>query len=101
MTINEKLLLTIQANPDLPIISMVDSEVVADDCYSWWLGSLNRVDVDEIAYGRDRVLTKSIDDDEDVAYQFDRDYDELSDADYERLLASVEWKKAIILWIGV
>lgn len=27
----------VKANPDLPIIPMVDAEIVGDD-YGWWLG---------------------------------------------------------------
>ena len=34
----ENLLQLIKENPDLPIVPMVDQEIVADDCCTWWIG---------------------------------------------------------------
>lgn len=38
MTNTEKFLKLVQENPGLPIVPMVDEEVVADDCSSYWMG---------------------------------------------------------------
>ena len=35
----EKLFLLIKENHELPIVAMVDSEIVADDCCCRWMGS--------------------------------------------------------------
>ena len=37
----------IEEHPDLPIVAMVDSDVVADDCYRFWLGEWGKCEVDK------------------------------------------------------
>ena len=37
----------IEKHPDLPIVAMVDSDVVADDCYCYWLGEWGKCEVDK------------------------------------------------------
>lgn len=44
----EKLLKLATRNPDLPIKAFVYNEVVAEDDYSYWLGDITDVDVDEV-----------------------------------------------------
>lgn len=34
-------------HPDLPIVAMVDSDVVADDCCSFWMGEWGECEVDK------------------------------------------------------
>ena len=34
-------------NPDLPVIAKVDSEIVMDDTYAWWLGSIGVAELGE------------------------------------------------------
>lgn len=38
----KELIRLIQENPDLPIIPMVNEEVVADDSYTYWMGEWGR-----------------------------------------------------------
>lgn len=59
----EELFRLMQENPDLPVVPMVDSEIVADDC-GYWLGSWGRACVDEyfISEQAERVFFKSDDD---------------------------------------
>ena len=97
----EELLKVAKEHPGLPMITMVDSEVVADDGYSYWLGKVYRVDVDFINKDTDRVLIKSVDDEEDILYAFDSNWDDLPEAAQDKILADVKWEEAIILWIGV
>lgn len=43
---SEKFLRLVRENPDLPIIPMVDSAVVADNDYGSWLGSFGDCRID-------------------------------------------------------
>lgn len=44
----KELLKLVQANPDLPIIAYVNSEIVGGDCY-YWLGEFTNVSIREYA----------------------------------------------------
>ena len=97
----------IQENPELPVVPMVDSEVVCEDC-GYWLGHWGRCEVTEYYYGREYVHFKD-DDEEDVLndmvgckYGHDkdgRDIDELSDEEWDKLFASLPWIKCIVVYI--
>ena len=109
MNNTEELLKLIAENPNLPIIPMVDSEVVADD-YGYWMGAWGHAEVTEYYLGRERIHFKD-DDEEDVLndmvgcrYSHDKDgrdiYD-LSDEEWDKLYKSVPWVKAIVVYITV
>lgn len=102
-----------QKNPDLPIVAMVDSEIVADDGYSWWLGSFKSASVDEYVsvemYGDDVFFTRDQQDKIEEHF-FDRICDEwegeeLTDEEVKQKARdwaeSLSWKKAIIVWISL
>lgn len=103
-----KLLELIKANPDLPVIPMVDAEIVGDD-YGWWLGEWGYSEVTEYYNGKEKIHFK-YDDDEDVLndirgceYGHDlkgRDIYELSDEEWDKLYASLPWEKAIVVRIN-
>ncbi len=44
-------------HPDLPIMPMVDSDIIIDDCCGYWLGEFGRVDVGECACYNERFYT--------------------------------------------
>lgn len=102
----EELLRLIKENPELPVVPMVDSEVVADDC-GYWMGSLQSAMVDEYFLSKraERYFFKSDDDVFDVlemtmsAEEFDAlpENDEECRPYYDRL----PWKKAILVYIGL
>lgn len=50
---NQELLRIVAENPDLPIVAMVDSDVVCEDC-GRWLASFGRVEVGEYAIYNER-----------------------------------------------
>ena len=56
----------IEENPDLPVVPMVDGEVVADDSYQYWMGKWGKCEVTEYYLGEERVHLKDVDDEEDV-----------------------------------
>ena len=97
----------IEENPDLPIVPMVDSEVVADDG-GYWLGKWGRCEVTEYYRGREYIHFRD-DDEEDVLndmvgckYGYDsqgRDIYDLSDAEWDALYKSIPWTKCIVVYI--
>lgn len=108
MTNIEQLLQLIKDNPDLPVVPMVDGEVVGDDSSQYWLGHWGRAEVTEYYCGRERV--HFIDDDEEdvlndlegCKYSCDsqgRDIYDLSDEEWKALYESVPWVKCIMIYI--
>ena len=75
ITENIQKLITLAADhPELPIIAMVDGEVVGDDSYSRWVGYFGSVGLGEFVLYNDRF----IDDREEFKEQFyDYNDDEL------------------------
>ena len=105
----EQLLNLIKENPELPIVPMVESEIVADDCYSYWVGNWGSANIDEIYMGRESVHIKSTEDEEEVLndiagckYGCDpagRDIYDLTDEEWNKLYESIPWQKAILVYI--
>lgn len=98
----------IEENPELPIVPMVSSEVVAEDSYSWWMGKWGRCEVTDFYAGREAIHFRD-DDEEDVLndmvgcrYGHDidgRDIYELSDKEWEELYAAIPWTRCIAVYI--
>lgn len=103
-----ELIKLIQENPDLPIVPMVDSEIVADDCCTYWLGNWGHCKVTEYYMGKEHVHFKD-DDEENVLWDLQgckygcdpqgRDIYELSDDDWNSLYSSIPWIKCIVVYI--
>ena len=108
MTNVEKLLQLIKDNPDLPIVPMVDGEVVGDDSYKYWLGVWGHSEVTEYYKGREKIHFKD-DDEEDVLIDLEgceysrdpqgRDIYDLTDEEWGELYKSVQWIKCIAVYI--
>lgn len=62
----EELFRLIRENPELPILPMVDSEIVADDVCARWTGSWGSAEIKEYIIGDERVYFKDDDDPETV-----------------------------------
>ena len=98
----------IAENPDLPIVPMVDAEVVGDDTSVYWMGRWGRCEVTEYYLGRKKVHFRT-DDEEDVLndmvgckYSYDeqgRDIYELTDEEWDELYKSIPWTKCIAIYI--
>lgn len=104
MTNTEKLLQLIKENPELPIVPMVDSEIVGDDSYGWWIGRWGNAEVGHYYLGRECVHFKEEDDEEDVlndlaGSEYGRDIYDLSDKEWDELYDSIPWIKAIMVRI--
>ena len=108
MTNIENLLKLIKENPNLPIVPLVDSEIVADDCYTWWLGGWGNAEIKAYYQGREHIHFDD-DDEENVLndlvgcrYSHDpegRDIYDLSDEEWDALYKTVPWVKAIMVHI--
>ena len=108
MTDTEKFLKLVQENPDLPIVPMVDEEVVANDCSTYWMGEWGYSEVTEYYIGKDRIHFRSDDEEEALAdmvgckyYETKdgRDILSLSDDEWKELYDSLDWVKAIVVYI--
>ena len=109
----EKFLMLVKENPNLPIIPMVDSEVVADDGYSSWLGSFGDCRIDSYVslkyYGEERFFTRYEDEYILKEYFEEQIADELGADDiYECIeklarekIEKLPWVKAIIVDIDL
>lgn len=91
----------INENPELPIITMVDSEVVSDDSYGRWYSSIGSSHVDEyVVYKKHHSDNSNIiykdDIDEIVEDLMERD-EALTDEQAETMAHDLTWKKAIFL----
>lgn len=99
----------IEENPELPVVPMVDSEVVADDG-GYWLGKWGRCEITEYYAGREYIHFRD-DDEENVLndlvgckYGHDsqgRDIYDLSDKEWETMVDALPWVKCIVVYITV
>lgn len=102
------LLKLMQENPELPVVPMVDGEIVSGDEYGYWVGKWGSAAVDEYVTSTryawaGEILFKSDDDVFDVLEKC------LPDDEFEKLPETVEecrpvynalpWTKAIIVYI--
>ena len=109
----EKFLMLVKENPNLPIIPMVDSEVVADDGYSSWLGSFGDCRIDSYVslkyYGEERFFTRYEDEyilkeyfEEQIADELGADdIDECIEKLAREKIEKLPWVKAIIVDIDL
>ena len=102
-----ELLRLIAENPSLPVVPMVNSEVVADDDYAYWLGSFSNSTVDEYVCVNERFYTRDNQDEiEDCfsSYLCD-DYPDMPDEEFYKMIhekvEALPWKKAIIVYIDL
>lgn len=98
-TRGEELFKLMQENPELPVLPMVDSEVVCDDDYNRWTGSWGSASIDEYLAHDGRVFFRSDDDTDDVlGYVLDgEEYIKMTDEEAEAVYDALPWVKAIIV----
>lgn len=106
----EKLIKLMSENPGLPVMCKVDSEIVADDGYAWWLGTFsekNDPQIDEYNTNSDNVLILKSDEDYESWFEdfFDvDDYKDVPDDEWDEFAKKkvdevAGWKKAIFVSI--
>lgn len=102
----EKLLQLVKENPGLPVIPMVETEVVGGDEYVYWMGKFGNCEIREFAidewYGDGCIRYRDEYDAEELLIEgiAEVKYDG-TEADYEKAKAEVEklWTKAIVVRI--
>jgi len=100
----------IQKHPDLPIMAMVDSDIVADDG-GFWLGEWGRCEVDKYIVHEDYGVIFYDNGDPDIVDIFEKYFDyaecgideEMPDKEALPLMKAkidtLDWKEAIIVYI--
>lgn len=96
-----QLLDLMKENPHLPVVPMVDYEVVADDGCCYWMGSWGNARVDLYLTAKERILFKGQDDSYDVLLHFmDSDkVDNMTMEEMDKACDELPWKKAIVVYI--
>ena len=95
------LLELMKENPHLPVVPMVDAEVVADDTYGTWLGSWHDSGLDKYYKGEERIYFYDECDMEDLiaeAKGWDW-YEAASDEEVLEAYRSMPWVKCIVVYI--
>ncbi|WP_148466784.1 hypothetical protein [Paenibacillus senegalimassiliensis] len=100
-----KLLKLIAENPDLRVLPMVDSEIVADDGYNRWTAVFGSAQVDEVVSMGERIYIRSDDEEQLINEAYDKLYDDkLTDKEAEKkaesIVGSYEWEKVILVNIN-
>ena len=103
----EELFKLMQENPELPVVAMVDSEIVQDDGYSRWMGAWGSSSIEVYFIGEERIHFREEDDfdeveetltDGQVCYD---DFEAMSDEEAVGAYNSLPWIKAIVVNIDL
>ena len=98
---HEELIKLIQENPNLPVVPMVNTEIVCGDDCRYYLGEWGSVSVDEYCLSEERVYFRSDDDIEEPLTDilgWDA-YEKMSDEEANKAYAELPWVKAIVVYI--
>mgnify|MGYP007129026779 CR=1 FL=1 len=101
----EELFRLMQENPELPVVPMVDYEIVADDS-GRWLGSWGSSYIGEYLIGEEQVHFREDDDPSEVdkvlSERYGDDYyTDMTDEQEAAAYAGLPWVKAIIVDIDL
>ena len=102
MNKTELFLEIVKENPTLPIIAMVDSEIVADEGYAWWLGSFGESFVGHYYNNDSRVYVREHEDENDIFEDCfcTEDFDEnITDEEISKVVDNLKWIRAILVRI--
>ena len=98
----EKLFELMRENPELPVVPMVDYEVVAEDS-GRWLGSWGNCQIEEYVIGQERIHFHEDDDWDEIENTLTdgvitcEDYETMSEENAKQVYDSLPWIKAIIV----
>lgn len=98
-----QLLELMNENPHLPVVPMVQSEIVCDDCFAYWMGSWGDARVDLYLLTDHRILFKGDDDPYEelrrIRFMDPDKLDCMTDEEIDAAYDALPWKKAIIVYI--
>ncbi len=92
----------IKQNPELPIVPMVNCEVVEDDCALYWMGSWGAARIDSYILRKDGIwyLSEGIEEIFDNLFEFPIDISKEQEEKFMKdAVSSLPWIKAIIVKI--
>lgn len=97
----EKLFALMRDNPHLPIIPLVQDEVVGDDTYCYWMGSWGESYIDKALEHEGRVFFYDDDPEEVLSEIHGWDYyDALPEEDVKKAFDALPWQEAIYVYIN-
>ena len=98
----EALLKLIAENPELPLLPMVDCEVIGDD-YGNWAGNWGNSRIDYFMVDDERIRFKGDEDPDETAERIlpPDEYEKMTDEEVQKFYDALPWEKAIVVYIGV
>lgn len=101
----EELFKLMQENPELPVVPMVDYEIIGED-YGRWLGAWGSSYIGEYLIGEERVYFREDDDPSEIERlicerQGEEIFTLLNDEEAKETYAEMPWIKAIIVNIDL
>lgn len=101
---NREVLFTLlKEHPDLPVIPMVDSDVVCGD-YGYWLGCWGSAKIDEYVEGDERIYFKGECDEDEVLdgfAEYRSEWEDWTDDKITEVYNNLPWIKCIVVYITV
>lgn len=91
-------------HPELPVVPMVDSEIVADDCCARWIGSWGKARIDRYWVGDNGVYFYEEDGPDDTAINDPAcayDWDTLTDEQAQEVYDCLPWTACIVVNIDL
>ena len=97
-----QLLELMKENPHLPVVPMVNDEVVCDDSWAYWMGSWGHSELDQYMVHNGRMYFKDDDDPFDVLERigYHRHVDDMTDEEINAAYDALPWIKAIVVYIN-
>ena len=93
-------------NPNLPVIPSVNHDILCDDTYERWIGSIGNVYIDEVLENFDDAIIyrsqNTIKGHYETFFEYDDDYDQ--EASFDAMKAKINalpWKRCIIVEINL
>lgn len=108
MNVKEKLIRLIQENPDLPLLPMVDADVVEDNYIQSWPGVIADVHIEDVCNAWEIVFKREAETDQECMrdlIKLDLGYDEqgnlradlLTPDEIEQAFRNLPWKRVIVI----
>lgn len=100
----EELFRLMKENPDLPVVPMVDADIVADDC-GYWMGSWGSSRIQEYMLGEEQVYFREDDDPSEIekviSHEVGMDeWEAMTDKQAEQTYKEMPWIRAIVVYIN-
>lgn len=97
-----QLLDLMKENPHLPVLPMVNEEVVCDDSWAYWMGSWGHSEIYQYIVRNGRIYFKDDEDHFEFLERIDyyRRVEDMTDEEVNAAYDELPWKKAIFVYIN-